>query len=350
MLPPEADAPLRRGGATRSRSASLAAARSAIKPARNPARSAWFPRCYGVTALPPELLAREPRAPGRRGHDHRSAAAGICGETSQAGRAALNKAERANFRRAWLDVADAPPAITGQAAALSARWSAEKGLPELGFTPSASDEQRPIHGLTTYLSVSANDQVCGLTSAMLRRRAEIGSFRNAMKFPIAHVALTCRAEGVAFSSLSTVPRARHARAERRAAYNGRSTCWPRNRSRPTASAPSSFSSRSRPRRETVFPGYSRCGDVPSGRPRAAARPSAEPRAARDARQRRARHPRGLRTAILATAPDAPVLTRSVRCSHRGVRSGWRKERVRAGRACTGGADFMSASSWPTTLD
>ncbi len=144
------------------------------------------------------------------------------GKAWQDVRTALNKAERAGIALEWVDLASAPPAVAEQLAAISAHWTADKRLPELGFTlgtlaeardPAvrtaiAVDGQRTIHGFTTWLPVYADGQVCGWTIDLMRRREGPTAFRGVMEFLIAQAAQAFRAEGAAFISLSAAPLAR----------------------------------------------------------------------------------------------------------------------------------------------
>jgi lysylphosphatidylglycerol synthetase-like protein (DUF2156 family) len=144
------------------------------------------------------------------------------GKAWQDVRTALNKAEREGISCEWVNLADAPPAIADQIAAISARWTAEKELPEMGFTlgtlaeardPAirtaiAVDGRRTIHGFTTWLPVYADGEIRGWTIDLMRRREGEAIFRNVMEFLIARAALTFRQEGAAMLSLSSAPLAR----------------------------------------------------------------------------------------------------------------------------------------------
>jgi len=144
------------------------------------------------------------------------------GKVWQDVRTALNKAERAGIALEWVDLASAPPAIADQLAAIAARSSADKGLPELGFTLGtlaeardpqvrtaiAVDAQRTVHGFTTWLPVYGDGRVCGWTIDLMCRREGPTAFRGAMEFLIARAAQAFRAEGAAFISLSAAPLAR----------------------------------------------------------------------------------------------------------------------------------------------
>jgi phosphatidylglycerol lysyltransferase len=144
------------------------------------------------------------------------------GKSWQDVRTALNKAERDGIACEWISLGDAPPAIADQIAAISARWTAEKELPEMGFTLGtleearnpdirtavAVDAQRTIHGFTTWLPVYTDGAIRGWTIDLMRRREGEGIFRNVMEFLIARAALTFREEGAATLSLSSAPLAR----------------------------------------------------------------------------------------------------------------------------------------------
>jgi len=144
------------------------------------------------------------------------------GKAWQDVRTALNNAARAGLTLEWVDLTSAPPAITEQLAAISGRWTADKGLPELGFTLGtlaeardpqvrtaiAIDARRTIHGFTTWLPIYGAGRVCGWTIDLMRRREGPGAFHGTMEFLIAQAAQTFRAEGADFLSLSAAPLAR----------------------------------------------------------------------------------------------------------------------------------------------
>ena len=94
---------------------------------------------------------------------------------------------------------------------------ADKGMPEMGFTLGgldevddeqvrcliAVDEDRTVHGVTSWLPVYRDGKVVGWTLDFMRRRSE--GFRPAMEFLIASAALKLEEEGVEFLSLSGAP-------------------------------------------------------------------------------------------------------------------------------------------------
>lgn len=138
-------------------------------------------------------------------------------------RTALNKAEREGIRYEAFDGQAVPPAIMIQLRAISDTWTAEKGLPEMGFTlgtltetpdPAvrtaiAIDAAGLIQGFTTWLPIYEGGQVVGWTIDLMRRRPD--GFRNVMEFLIARSAQAMRAEGCRSISLSSAPLARIAR-------------------------------------------------------------------------------------------------------------------------------------------
>jgi lysylphosphatidylglycerol synthetase-like protein (DUF2156 family) len=105
---------------------------------------------------------------------------------------------------------------------------ADKGLPEMGFTLGGLDElndpeircliavdaDRKVHGIISWMPVYASGQPVGWTLDFMRRNTEPGTFRGVMEFLIATAALTFRAEGARFISLSGAPLARLDRGER----------------------------------------------------------------------------------------------------------------------------------------
>jgi phosphatidylglycerol lysyltransferase len=138
-------------------------------------------------------------------------------------RTALNKAARAGIRAEWCRFRHAPLAITDQIRAISEEWVADKGMPEMGFTLGgideladdrvrcliAVDQDRTVHGITSWLPVYRNGHVVGWTLDYMRRRsAESDGFKGVMEFLIASAALAIRDEGGEFLSLSGAPLAR----------------------------------------------------------------------------------------------------------------------------------------------
>jgi phosphatidylglycerol lysyltransferase len=139
-------------------------------------------------------------------------------------RTALNKAKKAGVSAEWTTYHAAPIAITDQIRAISEEWVADKGLPEMGFTLGgldelvddevrlllAVDEDRSVHGVTSWLPVRRDGEIVGWTLDFMRRRAtdDPGAFRGVMEFLIASAALTTKEEGAEFLSLSGAPLAR----------------------------------------------------------------------------------------------------------------------------------------------
>ncbi|MGA9872991.1 MAG: rhomboid family intramembrane serine protease [Rhodococcus sp. (in: high G+C Gram-positive bacteria)] len=142
------------------------------------------------------------------------------GKRFQDVRTALNRAKKAGIAAEWVRFPDAPLAITDQITAISEEWVADKGMPEMGFTLGgleevddahvrcliAVDENRTVHGVTSWMPVYENGVVVGWTLDFMRRRSE--GFRPAMEFLIASAALLLQEEGVRFLSLSGAPLAK----------------------------------------------------------------------------------------------------------------------------------------------
>jgi phosphatidylglycerol lysyltransferase len=135
-------------------------------------------------------------------------------------RTALNNAQKAGFVAEWTSFPTAPLGITDQIRAISAEWAASSGLPEMGFTLGglaelddpevrlliAVDDDRTVHGATSWLPVRRNGEVVGWTLDFMRRRAD--GPNGVMEFLIASAALLCKSEGAEFLSLSGAPLAR----------------------------------------------------------------------------------------------------------------------------------------------
>ncbi|MGC0364094.1 phosphatidylglycerol lysyltransferase [Rhodococcus sp. 27YEA15] len=142
------------------------------------------------------------------------------GKRFQDVRTALNRAKKSGITAEWISYPYAPLAIKDQIVAISEEWVADKGMPEMGFTLGgldeidddrvrcliAVDEDRTVHGITSWLPVYRDGQVVGWTLDFMRRRSE--GFRPAMEFLIASAALTLEAEGAEFLSLSGAPLAK----------------------------------------------------------------------------------------------------------------------------------------------
>ncbi|MBM7414511.1 lysylphosphatidylglycerol synthetase-like protein (DUF2156 family) [Rhodococcus sp. PvP016] len=142
------------------------------------------------------------------------------GKKFQDVRTAVNRAKKAGVEAEWISFPTAPLAITDQITAISEEWVADKGMPEMGFTLGgldevddpqvrcliAVDEQRTVHGITSWMPVYRDGVVVGWTLDFMRRRSE--GFRPAMEFLIASAALSLQEEGAQFLSLSGAPLAK----------------------------------------------------------------------------------------------------------------------------------------------
>jgi len=142
-------------------------------------------------------------------------------------RTALNKAAKAGITAEWWSYQKAPLEITDQIHEISEAWVADKGLPEMGFTlggldelddPNvrclvAIDQNRKVHGVTSWLPVYATGQPVSWTLDFMRRNTEPGTFRGVMEFLIASAMLTFQQEGAHVASLSGAPLARMDRGE-----------------------------------------------------------------------------------------------------------------------------------------
>ncbi|UPO76671.1 phosphatidylglycerol lysyltransferase domain-containing protein [Arthrobacter sp. Helios] len=135
-------------------------------------------------------------------------------------RTALNRAEKSGVRAEWTTYATAPLSVIDQLHVISEEWVADKHMPEMGFTlggleemedPNvrllvAVDEDRTVHGVTSWLPVYRDGEIRGWTLDFMRRRSR--GFPAAMDFLIASAALSLQEEGYRFLSLSGVPLAR----------------------------------------------------------------------------------------------------------------------------------------------
>lgn len=142
------------------------------------------------------------------------------GKRFQDVRTALNRAKKAGVVAEWIRFPSAPLAITDQITAISEEWVADKGMPEMGFTLGgleevddenvrcliAVDENRTVHGVTSWMPVYEDGVIVGWTLDFMRRRSE--GFRPTMEFLIASAALLLEQEGARFLSLSGAPLAK----------------------------------------------------------------------------------------------------------------------------------------------
>ncbi|WP_067700483.1 bifunctional lysylphosphatidylglycerol flippase/synthetase MprF [Nocardia jejuensis] len=149
------------------------------------------------------------------------------GKAHQDARTALNRARAAGVTARWIDYRTASAGITAQIELVCARWLADKGLPELGFTLGnvasladprvrcliAIDAADRVHAVTSWLPVHRDGAVVGWTLDLQRRLPD--GFGPVMDFLIASALLTLQAEGAEFVSLSGVPLARHCDVEAR---------------------------------------------------------------------------------------------------------------------------------------
>ena len=135
-------------------------------------------------------------------------------------RTALNRAKKSGITAEWINYPHAAIAVKDQIVAISEEWVADKGMPEMGFTLGglneidddnvrcliAIDEERTVHGVTSWLPVYRDGRIVGWTLDFMRRRSE--GFRPTMEFLIASAALSLESEGVEFLSLSGAPLAK----------------------------------------------------------------------------------------------------------------------------------------------
>ena len=149
------------------------------------------------------------------------------GKKCQAVRAAMNKAAREGITAQCWSYPQMPAELVGQIRQISAKWTADKGLPEMNFMlgglnelndPNirclvAVDADRKVHGITSSMPVYADGRPVGWTLDLMRRNTEPGAIRGVMEFLIATAALTFREEGASFVSLSGAPLTRLDRGE-----------------------------------------------------------------------------------------------------------------------------------------
>jgi phosphatidylglycerol lysyltransferase len=151
----------------------------------------------------------------------------FAGKKWQGVRAALNKAAREGITAQWWSYREMPPELLRQIHQISAKWMADKGLPEMNFMLGGLDELNDpdirclvavgpdgkLHAITSWMPVYDSGRPIGWTIDLMRRNPEPGTVRGAMEFLIATAAQTFQQEGARFVSLSGAPLARLDRGE-----------------------------------------------------------------------------------------------------------------------------------------
>src|SRR3954468_8848014 len=139
-------------------------------------------------------------------------------------RTALNRAAAQGITHRLVSLADEPRGVQVQVRAISEQLTADKGLPEMGFTLGGVDEaldprvrvglavdgDGTVHGVTSWMPAFGENggSPAGWTLDVMRRAPD--GFRSSMEFLIASACLAFREEGAAFVSLSGVPLAKAA--------------------------------------------------------------------------------------------------------------------------------------------
>jgi lysylphosphatidylglycerol synthetase-like protein (DUF2156 family) len=132
-------------------------------------------------------------------------------------RTSISRAGKGGITAEWMHYHDAPLAIRDQIQAISEEWVSDKALPEMGFTlggldelddPAvrcliAVDQDRTIHGITSWMPCYRDGVAVGWTLDFMRRRGE--GFKGVMEFLIGTAALDLQKEGAEFVSLSGAP-------------------------------------------------------------------------------------------------------------------------------------------------
>ncbi len=132
-------------------------------------------------------------------------------------RTAISRATKNGITAEWMSYPDAPLAIRDQIQAISEEWVSDKALPEMGFTLGgldelddravrclvAVDQDRTVHGITSWMPCHRDGEPVGWTLDFMRRRT--AGFKGVMEFLIGTAALDLQAEGAEFVSLSGAP-------------------------------------------------------------------------------------------------------------------------------------------------
>lgn len=135
-------------------------------------------------------------------------------------RTAMNNAAKARIGAEWTTYATAHFSVLAQIQEISEEWVADKKMPDMGFTLGGLDElndpdvrlliaidaARTVHAVASWLPVYCDGNIDGYTLDFMRRRS--AGFRAGIEFLIASAALSLKAEGYGFISLSGAPLAR----------------------------------------------------------------------------------------------------------------------------------------------
>jgi phosphatidylglycerol lysyltransferase len=151
----------------------------------------------------------------------------FAGKKWQNVRNALNKAGREGINAQWWSYQEMPAELVRQIQQISAKWMADKCLPEMNFMLGGLAElndpnvrclvavgpDRKLLAVTSWLPVYDSGRPVGWTLDLMRRNTEAGTFHGVMEFLIATAALTFQEEGASFVSLAGAPLARLDRGE-----------------------------------------------------------------------------------------------------------------------------------------
>jgi phosphatidylglycerol lysyltransferase len=151
----------------------------------------------------------------------------FAGKKWQNVRNAMNKAAREGITAQWWSYPEMPLDLVRQIHQISAKWMADKCLPEMNFMlgglPELNDPNvrclvavgadRKLLAVTSWLPVYESGKPAGWTLDLMRRNGEPGAFHGVMEFLIATAALAFQEEGASFVSLAGAPLARLDRGE-----------------------------------------------------------------------------------------------------------------------------------------
>lgn len=151
----------------------------------------------------------------------------FAGKKWQNVRNAMNKASREGITAQWWSYSEMPLDLVRQIHQISAKWMADKCLPEmtfmLGGLPELNDPNvrcliavgpdRKLLAITSWLPVYEGGCPVGWTLDVMRRSTAPGTFHGVMEFLIAKATLTFQEEGASLVSLAGAPLARLDRGE-----------------------------------------------------------------------------------------------------------------------------------------
>ena len=184
-------------------------------------RHGWRPTFYSVS---------EPFRGLAAGHGFKSIVVGedtvidlpnlaFTGKSWQSVRSAINTAGKLGITMQSVHYNEAAPELRAQLQAIADSWAGDKALPALGFTLGtlkeaedpevvmhlAVDAEGSVHGMTSWMPVYRDGKITGWTLDIMQRRLSDDTMKGVVEYLIAETAMTFKAAGYEFISLSASP-------------------------------------------------------------------------------------------------------------------------------------------------